>query len=136
MHIIALVFVAVSLAAIMALVSDVETYKNFEHAADLPEGKSCTVIGTLDLEKEMHFDPEQDANAFTFFMKDGDGESMQVLYRGAKPLDFERSEELTIKGKVEGNQFVADKLLMKCPSKYVEDEIIEASNLESSINGR
>jgi cytochrome c-type biogenesis protein CcmE len=46
-----------------------------------------------------------------------------VIYRGSKPQDFERSEQLVVKGKVSGDCFAASEISMKCPSKYVNDEI-------------
>jgi cytochrome c-type biogenesis protein CcmE len=48
---------------------------------------------------------------------------MKVVYRNPKPADFERSEQIVIIGNVQKDIFVADKILMKCPSKYTEKEI-------------
>jgi cytochrome c-type biogenesis protein CcmE len=41
-----------------------------------------------------------------------------VIFNGNKPQDFERSEQVVIKGKMQGTAFQADEILMKCPSKY------------------
>ena len=35
-----------------------------------------------------------------------------------KPQDFERSEQIVLIGKVQGDEFHASDILMKCPSKY------------------
>ena len=53
----------------------------------------------------------------------------KVIFLGSKPQDFERSEQIVLTGKMKGDEFLASKILMKCPSKYVEDEmqLIEAS---------
>ena len=56
-------------------------------------------------------------------MTDKEGLSQQVIYKDAKPQDFERSESLVVTGKSKDGVFHADQILMKCPSKYVEDEI-------------
>ena len=49
--------------------------------------------------------------------------------KAAKPQDFEKSESIVLTGSIKGDTFVATEMLMKCPSKYVEDEIqiVEAS---------
>ena len=40
-----------------------------------------------------------------------------------KPQDFERSESVVVTGEMRNNEFVANEILMKCPSKYKDDEI-------------
>jgi cytochrome c-type biogenesis protein CcmE len=37
-----------------------------------------------------------------------------------KPANFEEAEKLVIEGSTQGDVFVADKILTKCPSKYNE----------------
>jgi cytochrome c-type biogenesis protein CcmE len=39
-----------------------------------------------------------------------------------KPQDFERSEQIVLTGKMRGEDFVASDMLMKCPSKYKDEE--------------
>jgi cytochrome c-type biogenesis protein CcmE len=41
----------------------------------------------------------------------------------SKPQDFERSEQIVLTGKMKGDEFVATDILMKCPSKYKDEEI-------------
>jgi cytochrome c-type biogenesis protein CcmE len=43
-----------------------------------------------------------------------------VYYNQPKPQDFERSEEITMKGYATDTAFIAEEILMKCPSKYNE----------------
>ncbi|MFM7588976.1 MAG: cytochrome c maturation protein CcmE, partial [Bacteroidota bacterium] len=70
-----------------------------------------------------------------FWLRDQQGLSMSVVYYGAKPQDFERSEQVVIVGKVvpgpskQENKsiFKADQILTKCPSKYTEDKVPTAS---------
>ncbi len=63
---------------------------------------------------------------------DQEGISQKVVYSDAKPQDFEKSEQLVVTGKSEGEVFYAEQILMKCPSKYVEDEIdhVDASKTD------
>ncbi len=53
-----------------------------------------------------------------FSLKDETGEEVPVVYRGVKPDGFEQAASLVAVGKYRDGQFFADKLLVKCPSKY------------------
>jgi cytochrome c-type biogenesis protein CcmE len=44
--------------------------------------------------------------------------SMDILYHGVIPGNFDQATSIVCKGKSDGNVFVADQLLVKCPSKY------------------
>lgn len=97
------------------------TYGTFVTASE--SGKRVKVAGELVKDKEMQYDPEVDANAFSFYMMDADGQDAKVLLNKPKPQDFERSEQVVVTGSMENGVFVADELLMKCPSKYKDEEI-------------
>ena len=111
-------------AAIYMLInasSDMSTYATFadaEHA----KGK-VKIAGQLAKDKAMVYEPEKDPNYFSFFIKDTKGEEKQVVLLAAKPQDFELSEQIVITGKMKGETFIATDLLMKCPSKYKDEEI-------------
>ena len=91
--------------------------------ANANNGKVFKIVGNLDIDGVMNYAPEVNPNLFTFYMIDKEGISQQVIYADAKPQDFERSEQLVITGKSQDGVFYAEQILMKCPSKYVEDEI-------------
>jgi len=40
-----------------------------------------------------------------------------------KPQDFELSEEIVVTGSIQGDEFVGKDILLKCPSKYKDEEI-------------
>jgi cytochrome c-type biogenesis protein CcmE len=40
-----------------------------------------------------------------------------------KPQDFEMSEQIVVTGSLEDDTFQASEILMKCPSKYKDEEI-------------
>ena len=131
MHIIAIILVAISLAGVVAMVSDVDTYKTFQAAKEMPEGKTSTIIGTLHHVDQIVYEPEINPNLTTFYVKDKEGTVMKVNYFEPKPVDFERSEEVTITGKVVGDEFHASKMLVKCPSKYIEEGVEQST---ASVN--
>ena len=120
-HIIAIVVIAVAIGAIISTVSDAATYANFATAEQFP-GKEFQVVGELNKEKDITYNPEANANEFSFYMVDKEGMEHKVVFNGAKPQDFERSEQVVITGSLEGEVFYADKILMKCPSKYNDGE--------------
>jgi cytochrome c-type biogenesis protein CcmE len=112
------------IAAIVLLVlasRDMSKYATFEDAAG--SETEVKIVGVLSKDKEMYYDPMEDPNYFTFFMKDADGVEQKVLLRNKKPQDFELSEQLVITGKFDGDMFLATDMLMKCPSKYKDEEI-------------
>jgi len=116
-HIIAIILIAVSLAVIVSTISNSSTYAPFSTAIE-NEGKTFHVVGKVNLQKEFVYNPEANANIFGFYMIDNEGLEKMVLYNGSKPQDFERSEQIVVVGKMEGQEFHASQLLMKCPSKY------------------
>ena len=120
-HIIILVLVAVSVGVILAMTGDYTTYANFIQAKE--KGKAVNVVGYLAKDKPMDYNPQKDPNYFAFTMVDKEGNEQKVIYKGSKPQDFERSEQLVVKGKCSGDYFAASEISMKCPSKYVNDEI-------------
>jgi cytochrome c-type biogenesis protein CcmE len=63
-----------------------------------------------------------DRNLFTFKLIDDQGEQITVIYDGAKPGNFEQATEVVCVGKYENGSFYAKEILVKCPSKYTEEQ--------------
>ncbi len=128
--ILGLVVIAIAMAMIISIYADSSTYATFAEAEE--QAIELHVVGTLNKQKELHYDPVQDANHFSFYMYDKDSVECKVVFKGAKPQDIERSEQIVLTGKMVGNEFQASKILMKCPSKYNKDEI-EVKEVSSSV---
>lgn len=129
-HIIAIVVIAVALAVIVSTISNSSTYAPFRTAIE-NEGKTFHVVGKVNLQKDFIYNPEVNANLFGFYLVDNEGAEKLVMYNGTKPQDFERSEQIVVVGKMNGNDFHANQLLMKCPSKYngnQQDQMKAVSN--------
>lgn len=124
--IILLVVIAISIAMVVTIYADSSTYSTFNEAK--AKGTELYISGILNKEKDLYYKPTEDANFFSFYMIDEEGEEKKVVFKGAKPQDIERSEKLVLTGQMNGDTFHASKILMKCPSKYNKDEveIIEA----------
>jgi cytochrome c-type biogenesis protein CcmE len=116
-HIAGIIIIALAIGAILSTVADSSTYVSFALAQNNP-GTEFHVVGQLDKESEMEYNPEINANLFSFHMIDNDGKKSKVLFNGTKPQDFERSEQIVLTGKYHQGDFIATKILMKCPSKY------------------
>ncbi len=130
-HIIAIVAIAIAIAMLISTAGDASRYVNFDEAKTLAENGNNTkihVVGTLKKNPqgdilEMNYNPAQDPNLFTFTLVDDQNREERVIFRNPKPADFERSEQVVVVGGFKNGHFVADKILMKCPSKYQENTL-------------
>lgn len=103
-------------------------YMNFEEAAQT--GARAHVVGYWVSEQASSYDPAR--NLFTFHMRDEEGNVRQVHYANPKPASFEDAEKLVIEGRHDGEVFVAEHILMKCPSKYNDTRGLEQTVQTSS----
>ena len=125
-HIIAIVIIAVAVAALVGSLYDSSTYADLDQAMANP-GKEYHVVGVLDRTQDIVYEPSQNASLTTFTLQDLEGRTCKVYLAKAKPQDFERSERLVLIGEAtEDGVFHARDMLMKCPSKY---------NEENKVNG-
>ncbi len=121
-HIIAVAMIVIAALLFMNVSDEMGQYATFNDATELE--KAVKVVGQLSKDKKMTYDPLKDPNYFSFFMKDADGQERKVIYYEAKPQDFEMSEQIVVTGMMQGEDFVASDMLLKCPSKYKDEEIL------------
>lgn len=130
-HIIGIIVIALAIGIIMTTAGDASTYVSFGDAIELAKDGNSTkvhVVGRLKKDDQGHivgmqYDPMMDPNYFSFTLVDTNRFEQRVVYFSPKPQDFERSEQVVITGNMQNEVFVADKILLKCPSKYTENEI-------------
>jgi cytochrome c-type biogenesis protein CcmE len=53
-------------------------------------------------------------------MRDQNGNIQRVRYANPKPANFEDATEIVVEGYAQNEAFVAEHILVKCPSKYNE----------------
>jgi cytochrome c-type biogenesis protein CcmE len=53
-----------------------------------------------------------------FKLRDSQGQTMPVAYRGVIPGNFDQATSIVALGRFQGDHFEAEQLLVKCPSKY------------------
>ena len=120
-HFIAIGLMVVAIGLLISASKEMGTYSTFEEARKT--NKKVKLVGQLAKDKEMYYNPEEDPNFFSFYVKDMSGEEQKVILLKAKPQDFELSEQIVLIGKLKEETFVAEDVLMKCPSKYKDEEI-------------
>lgn len=120
-HLLAILVIAVGIGLLLSLTGEVSSYSSFKDAT--ATGQRVKIVGNLAKDKEMVYDPANDPNYFSFFLTDVNGEEKKVVLLSEKPQDFERSEQIVLTGQMKGDEFVATDMLLKCPSKYKDEEI-------------
>ncbi|RMG29888.1 MAG: cytochrome c maturation protein CcmE [Bacteroidetes bacterium] len=119
-HLILLGIVAIFAVAIgVSFSSTASIYTDFASAK--ASGKQVHIVGSWVNRDEANYDPQQDL--FTFYLQDTLQHVARVLYYDPKPTNFESAEKIVVIGGYKGDDFVADKIVMKCPSKYEETDI-------------
>lgn len=118
-HIVGIIMLAVAGFLFFSTSKDMSTYGSFSEA----QARTIKVVGHLEKDKPMNYNPIDDPNYFSFYLKDQEGISRKVVLNRPKPTDFEQSEQIVLTGKLEDDTFYASDILLKCPSKYKDEEI-------------
>ena len=134
-----LVIIAVAIGIIVSTAGDASTYVDFSKAQDMAadgDNESIHVVGRLKKDAagqilDMQYDPKIDPNYFTFTLVDNKNVAKKVVYMSTKPQDFDKSEQVVVIGKMHNGTFAAEKILMKCPSKY-ENGKLETTEASAS----
>ena len=128
-HILAIGIIAVAITIMISTAGDTSSYVTFKEAKNISENNSNTkvhVVGTLRKDAKGHAQgifPSPDKLSFSFVMLDENEMAQEVYYNEPMPADFQRSEQVVIIGSYQDDLFIADKILLKCPSKYQEEEL-------------
>ncbi|WP_367389683.1 cytochrome c maturation protein CcmE [Lewinella sp. LCG006] len=120
-YIIAGIMIAVAVSLFVMAQDDLGTYATISQATET--GSRVKIAGQLAKDMEMIYDPVEDPNLFTFYIRDEEGATQKVVLLQPKPQDFELSEQVVLTGRMQEGAFVATDVLMKCPSKYKDEEI-------------
>jgi cytochrome c-type biogenesis protein CcmE len=120
-HIVLVILAIAMIGVLVTTYSDLGTKEVFEVAFENP-GKEYMVSGKLDKTAAITYDPEVDASRTVFSMVDNQGRVERVTLDQAKPQGLEQSESIDLYGSVVDGEFIASKILMKCPSKYNENQ--------------
>jgi len=128
-HILIIVVIAAAIAIIVTTAGDASTYVTFDQAYDLSSAgnkKDIHVVGQLKKDtggRVIGIAEGMDRVSFSFLMIDDNGKEQKVEYNQPMPPDFTRSEKVVVIGSYDGETFRASKILLKCPSKYQEQNV-------------
>jgi cytochrome c-type biogenesis protein CcmE len=140
-HIFAIAIIAIAAAIILSTTADASVYVGFGEARQrAAEGNTTKVhvVGKLPRDGQnkpvgLEYDPMVDPNYFAFMLVDTNKVAQRVIYNNPKPQDFDKSEQVVITGCMKGNVFMADNILLKCPSKYVKKELNTADGATAAV---
>jgi cytochrome c-type biogenesis protein CcmE len=128
-HILIIVVIAAAIGIIVTTAGDASTYVSFSDAyqmASQGNQNSIHVVGQLKkdaLGNITGIEEGADRVSFSFVMVDDDGKEQKVDYNQPIPPDFTRSEKVVVIGRYAADSFKAEKILLKCPSKYQEQNV-------------
>ncbi|HVN32995.1 MAG TPA: cytochrome c maturation protein CcmE [Thermoanaerobaculaceae bacterium] len=73
---------------------------------------------------------EEASSRLMFSLQDDHGDVLRVAYKGLKPGNFHDATQVVAIGRFQGGVLEAEKLLVKCPSKYqgVEEKEYRSSS--------
>ncbi len=102
-----IIFAAINLSKSLTPYVSLEEAKK-SHSVVQVKGKRIEGSEFYDLQRKV----------LIFRMQDDNGEEFEVVYHGVKPANLEQATEVVVIGRYEEGKFLADQLLVKCPSKY------------------
>jgi cytochrome c-type biogenesis protein CcmE len=120
------VLVAFAAFTLLSFTKNLTPYVSYRDAR-AEANQVVQVAGAL-AEKTSSYDREEEALRFT--LEDPESkETLRVRYHGLKPANFEEAISIVAIGRYDRarDEFAADKLLVKCPSKYQGVEVKEYS---------
>lgn len=128
-HIFIILIIAVAIAIVVSTGNDASTYVSFSDAYQMASNgntSSIHVVGELKkdaLDNVVGIYEGSDKVSFTFVMIDEQKKEQLVQYNQPMPADFTKSEKVVVVGHYSGDTFIAEKILLKCPSKYQEETV-------------
>ena len=133
-HIATLLITAVAVAVVLSTFESASRYVSFAEARSMQQEVRSPllvhVIGELPKQKKEEnweikgIKESTDRLSFSFLLTDEEDETELVRYARPVPVDFRRADQVVVVGYATSTYFYAQKILLKCPSKYeVETEI-------------
>ena len=128
-HILIILVIAAAIAILISTAGDASTYVAFGEAYEMAKAgnkKDIHVVGELTKDASgniIGIEEGIDKVSFSFVLVDQNGKKQKVEYDEPMPQDFTKSEKVVVIGRYEGEVFKASKILLKCPSKYQEQNV-------------
>jgi cytochrome c-type biogenesis protein CcmE len=111
----ALGFVGLGVTAFQKTLTPYVSFEEARHAR-----RAVQVMGALDKQSDRY---DTDKQELSFELVDDKGGRIPVVYRGVKPGNFKDAISIVAIGPYRSGRIEAEKLLVKCPSKYQGAEV-------------
>lgn len=128
-HAIFIVFISIVIIIIITTFGDASTYVSFSEARlmyNIGNSSKIHVVGQLNKNENNEIQGLMNSKnklSFSFDMIDENGKIESVFYGEPMPPDFLLSEQIVVIGSYNEERFIANEILLKCPSKYTENNI-------------
>jgi cytochrome c-type biogenesis protein CcmE len=123
----ALAFIGVGVTAFQKTLTPYLTFDEARKARGVVQ-----VMGSLDKQSDRYDTARQE---LSFELLDANGRRMPVVYQGIKPGNFKDAISIVAIGRFQKGRIEAEKLLVKCPSKYQGAEIEKAYSTAPKPSG-
>jgi cytochrome c-type biogenesis protein CcmE len=124
----ALAFVALGVTAFQKTLTPYLSFEEARRARGVVQ-----VMGSLDKQSDRYDTGRQE---LSFDLVDANGHRMGVVYRGIRPGNFRDAISIVAIGRYRDGRVEAEKLLVKCPSKYQGAEVEKAYAAGASAAAR
>ncbi len=127
--IIGLIVIAIAIAVIVSTRESASAYVSFNEAYSMStsgDENAIHVVGELKKNSNgevVGVTPSADMLSVNFVLVDDNKKEEIVYLNQPMPSDLLRSDKVVVIGGYKNDKFVADKVLLKCPSKYEETTI-------------
>jgi cytochrome c-type biogenesis protein CcmE len=123
----ALGFVGLGVTAFQKTLTPYVTFEEARHAR-----RAVQVMGALDKQSDRYDTAKQE---LSFELLDEKGGRIPVVYRGVKPGNFKDAISIVAIGPYREGRIEAEKLLVKCPSKYQGAEVEKSYSSKPAPSG-
>ncbi len=116
-----IIFLAVLVSVVVAILSlsdnIMSPYVSFGDA--IKKQAYVQIIG----QRDKSIPVSRENGSFSFVILSEDGDSMRITHAGQIPQNFDHADRIVLLGKYDPamGAFAADKVLVKCPSKYTKE---------------
>jgi cytochrome c-type biogenesis protein CcmE len=123
----ALGFVGLGVTAFQKTLTPYVSFEEARHARG-----AVQVMGALDKQSDRYDTASQE---LSFDLLDANGGRIPVAYRGVRPGNFKDAISIVAIGPYRDGRIQAEKLLVKCPSKYQGAEVEKSYSSKPAASG-
>lgn len=131
-NLILILVIALATGIFVSLFGNISANVSFNEAKSMAEKGNSSIVQVIgQLKKDEHgniigmYHDKVNPDNFSFIMVDDKGIEQRIIYKKGMPTDIDKSEKVTVNGKYEDDMFVASKIVLKCPSKYKDKELLQ-----------